>query len=53
MKKVKFTGGLKFNENGTTYLHVEPGATRYVGEPSDALDRTWKALIRGKIPPPA
>ncbi|KAI0964835.1 hypothetical protein F4678DRAFT_367028 [Xylaria arbuscula] len=46
--QVKFTGGLKFDENGTTYRAVEPGVPQYVGEPSDELDRRWRSLIRGQ-----
>ncbi|KAI0424463.1 hypothetical protein F5Y09DRAFT_353404 [Xylaria sp. FL1042] len=47
--KVKFTGGLKFDENGTTYYRaVEPGVPQYVGEPSDELDQRWRSLIRGQ-----
>lgn len=46
LKKVKFTGGIKFDENGTTYRGIEPGV-QYVGEPSDSIDRAWKELIRG------
>ncbi|KAI0818327.1 hypothetical protein GGR55DRAFT_674160 [Xylaria sp. FL0064] len=46
--KVKFTGGLKFDENGTTYRAVEPGVPQYVGEPNDELDRRWRSLIRGQ-----
>ena len=49
MKKVKFTGGLKFDDNGTTYRAVDPLVTQYVGEPTPELDRAWRALIRGKI----
>ncbi|KAI8630470.1 hypothetical protein F5Y19DRAFT_474252 [Xylariaceae sp. FL1651] len=48
IKKVKFIGGLKFHENGTTYRYVEPGVTQYVGEPSEELDRAWRSLIRGQ-----
>ncbi|KAI1170921.1 hypothetical protein F4777DRAFT_567471 [Nemania sp. FL0916] len=48
LKKVKFTGGLKFDENGTTYRAVEPDVPQYVGEPSDQLDRRWRSLIRGQ-----
>ena len=47
IKKVKFTGGLKFDENGTTYRAVDPGKTQYVGEPSPQLDHAWRSLIRG------
>ncbi|CAJ2510800.1 Uu.00g064250.m01.CDS01 [Anthostomella pinea] len=48
LKKVRFTGGLKFHENGTTYRYLEPGATQYVGEPSEELDRAWRLLIQGQ-----
>ncbi|KAI1109852.1 hypothetical protein F5Y14DRAFT_444397 [Nemania sp. NC0429] len=46
--KVKFKGGLKFDENGTTYRAIDPDAPQYVGEPSPELDRRWKSLIRGQ-----
>ncbi|KAI1161539.1 hypothetical protein F5B18DRAFT_627993 [Nemania serpens] len=46
--KVKFKGGLKFDENGTTYRAIDPDAPQYVGEPSDELDRRWRSLIRGQ-----
>ncbi|KAL7917364.1 hypothetical protein ACQKWADRAFT_306946 [Trichoderma austrokoningii] len=48
IKKVKFTGGLKFSENGTTYRDVDPNQTQFVGEPSPQLDNAWKSLIRGQ-----
>ncbi|KAI3342238.1 hypothetical protein F4824DRAFT_195251 [Ustulina deusta] len=48
LKKVKFTGGLKFHENGTTYRAIQPGVPQYVGEPSDEMDRRWRSLIRGQ-----
>lgn len=47
LKQVKFIGGLKFDENGTTYRSIEPGATQYVGEPSEEIDRAWRQLIQG------
>lgn len=47
LKKVKFVGGLKFDENGTTYRSIEPGTTQYVGEPNEAIDRAWRRLIQG------
>lgn len=48
MKKVQFTGGLKFDENGTTYRAVDPTVTQYVGEPSELLDRAWTSLLLGE-----
>lgn len=47
VKQVKFTGGIKFAEDGTAYRHVEPGTTQYVGKPSDEIDLAWEELIRG------
>ncbi|KAH8805228.1 hypothetical protein F5884DRAFT_859837 [Xylogone sp. PMI_703] len=48
LKRVKFTGGIKFDENGTTYRAVDPEAVQYVGEPSETIDRAWRQLIRGE-----
>ncbi|CEJ87111.1 hypothetical protein VHEMI04306 [[Torrubiella] hemipterigena] len=49
VKQVKFTGGIKFAEDGTAYRHVEPGTTQYVGKPSDEIDLAWEELIRGQV----
>jgi len=46
LQTVRFTGGLKFDENGTTYRVVE--GTQYVGEPSPAIDRAWRKLLDSK-----
>jgi len=48
IKKVKFTGGLYFDYNGTLHMSSNPEETTYVGPPSREIDRAWDALIHGQ-----
>jgi hypothetical protein len=41
---VKFTGGIKFDDNGTMFRDNGPGL-RYVGRPGPEIDANWKALV--------
>jgi hypothetical protein len=47
VQKVKFSGGLSFDENGTLYRNFDPNAVQYVGEPNKAIDHAWAELLRG------
>lgn len=44
VSEVKFSGGIKFHDNGSMYRDHGPGP-QYVGHPSLELDATWDALI--------
>jgi hypothetical protein len=44
VSQVKFTGGIKFYDNGTMYRDNGPGA-KYVGPPDPEIDANWDALI--------
>ncbi|KAH8427286.1 oxidase ustYa family protein [Aspergillus melleus] len=45
--KVRFSGNLEFDDNGTLVETYWDGqAPRYTGEPSDELDERWRSLIR-------
>ncbi|KAK0625823.1 hypothetical protein B0T14DRAFT_405091, partial [Immersiella caudata] len=48
LQKIRFSGGLKFDENGTLYRSIDPTAIQYVGEPSDGIDKAWADLIHGE-----
>jgi hypothetical protein len=48
IKKVKFTGGLYFDYNGTLHSTSNPEEPRYVGPPSEDMDNAWEALIHGQ-----
>lgn len=41
---MKFTGGIKFHDNGTMFRDPGPGA-QYVGRPSPAIDDAWDRLV--------
>lgn len=42
---MKFTGGVKFDENGTMYRDYPHGKPIYFGPPSDAIDDAWEDLL--------
>jgi hypothetical protein len=44
VEQIRFTGGIKFDDNGTMYRAIEPGA-QYVGRPGPVLDENWDKLI--------
>ena len=43
-----FSGNVKFLENGTEVLALDPDDTVYVGEPTKAIDRAWDELLEGR-----
>ncbi|KAI1157807.1 hypothetical protein F5B18DRAFT_657289 [Nemania serpens] len=45
LKKVKLTGGLKFNDNGTLYHVIKPGVQQYVGPLSPEIEAVWDTLL--------
>lgn len=50
VKRVMFTGGPTFYDNGTEVLRFPADQPRYVGEPSQDIDDAWNALTRGMCP---
>ncbi|KAH8647913.1 hypothetical protein BX600DRAFT_443251 [Xylariales sp. PMI_506] len=42
---VRFTGGLKYDDNGTLYRNHPPDQKQYVGQPSSELDSAWEEII--------
>ncbi len=46
--KVRFRGDLHFHENGTSYLHQEPGQRIFVGPPTPEIDMAWMDTIGSK-----
>jgi len=48
VKKVKFTGGLYFDYNGTLHISSNPDEPTYIGPPSKEIDDAWEALIHGQ-----
>ncbi|KIW63986.1 hypothetical protein PV04_08946 [Phialophora macrospora] len=44
VSQVKFTGGIKFYDNGTMYRDNGPGPA-YVGPPTPEMDDAWEQLI--------
>jgi hypothetical protein len=48
VKKVKFTGGLYFDYNGTLHISSNPEEPTYIGPPSKEIDDAWEALIHGQ-----
>jgi hypothetical protein len=44
VSNVKFTGGIKFYDNGTMYRDNGPGPA-YVGRPTQEIDDAWEQLI--------
>lgn len=47
IQKLRFTGGLSFDINGTLIRTYSKNDTQYVGEPSMELDNAWNKLIEG------
>ncbi|KAH8821797.1 hypothetical protein F5884DRAFT_769083 [Xylogone sp. PMI_703] len=43
----RFTGSLKYDENGTLYRDTDPTEPQYVGEPGPAIDKAWHDLLDG------
>lgn len=48
LKKVKLTGGLKFNDNGTLYHVIKPGVQQYVGPLSPEIEAVWDTLLESR-----
>ncbi|OCT49154.1 hypothetical protein CLCR_05167 [Cladophialophora carrionii] len=46
-EKVRFTGGLRYDENGTLFHADFDESTTYVGEPNARLDMRWQRLLKG------
>ncbi|KAJ2982633.1 hypothetical protein NQ176_g1255 [Zarea fungicola] len=44
VSEIRFTGGIKFHDNGTMFRDRGPGP-QYVGLPSQNIDDNWDALI--------
>lgn len=44
VSQVRFTGGMKFDDNGTIFRDIIAGK-QYVGLPSPEIDANWRALI--------
>ena len=44
-KRVRFTGGLRYNEIKQLFRQIEPGTIDYVDFPSPEIDAAWEALI--------
>ncbi|KAH8805165.1 hypothetical protein F5884DRAFT_859778 [Xylogone sp. PMI_703] len=47
IKEVQFTGGLRYDPNGTLYATSNPEEPVYVGPPSKELDDAWEDLVHG------
>ena len=43
-----FSGNVKFLENGTEVLALDPDDTVYVCEPTKAIDRAWDKLLESR-----
>lgn len=48
IKKIKFTGGLYFDYNGTLHASSNPEEPIYVGPPSKEIDDAWETLIHDR-----
>lgn len=49
-KRVRFTAGLRYNEQQELVRPVHPDLPEYVGTPSPEVDAAWKDLMGGKVP---
>lgn len=52
LHKVKFYGGVVFDENGTVSLSYEPGQPDYFGTPSLSVEAAWDKLLNRMSSPP-
>lgn len=48
-KKVKFYGGIFFDDNEERYITTNPDEPAYVGPPTEEIDDAWYALIHSKL----
>ncbi|EUC26780.1 hypothetical protein COCCADRAFT_113398 [Bipolaris zeicola 26-R-13] len=49
LHKVKFYGGVVFDENGTVSLSYEPGQPDYFGTPSLSVEAAWDKLLNHRF----
>jgi len=49
LHKVKFYGGVLFDENGTVSLSHRPGEPDYFGTPGPDTDAAWNKLLDGML----
>lgn len=47
LRKVKFFGGITYDENGTVSLSHKAGEPDYFGPPSLELEHAWDQLLKG------
>ncbi|CAI7582533.1 unnamed protein product [Penicillium palitans] len=45
VSQIKFTGGIKFDDNGSMYRDATAPGPSYVGPPSPQLDAAWDQMI--------
>lgn len=50
MKEVRFSGSLKYTDEGRLYIDYGTDEPRYFGEPSPEIDQAWQDLIGRKLP---
>lgn len=43
-KRIKFTGGLGFNESHQMYRQIDPNILDYVGFPTPEIDAAWAEI---------
>jgi hypothetical protein len=48
VKEVRFSGSLKYTDQGRLYVDYPSDEPRYFGEPSPAIDKAWQNLIGRK-----
>lgn len=48
IEQKKFAGNVKWLENGTEILILDPADPVYVGDPSPDIDRAWDSLVEGR-----
>jgi hypothetical protein len=41
LRQIRFTSGLKYNENHTLYRTFDPNGPKFVGTPSTEIDDAW------------
>jgi len=45
LQQVRFTGGIKFDENGTLFRSIDPTTPQYVGPPNSHIDEAWDTML--------
>jgi len=48
LEVIKFSGGLKYDDDGRLYRNVDSSQVDYVGKPSPEMDKAWHSLVDGK-----